>query len=266
MFRTCRAGHMLYLCDTYQLMKPQKQQIDEDCVGDVCRFPHATSRHGVEKHELAPKRMSDISWRIFKIMAEFVSGFEFLSTSSKEVTVFGSARTPEDNHWYQETVRLTKMLGDDGFTIITGGGPGIMEAANRGAYEAGVPSLGINIELPFEQRTNPYVTRSHGFHYFFSRKVVMTASGQAYIYCPGGFGTLDEFFEIITLIQTQKMSAVPIVLLGKEYWEGLMDWVTEVVLNKFENISKEDMDLFHIVDTAEEAFEIVKNSEERTIF
>lgn len=210
--------------------------------------------------------MSDITWRIFRIMSEFVEGFQFLSKSHKEVTVFGSARLPEDNHWYQEIVRLTKMLGDAGFTVVTGGGPGIMEAANKGAYEAGTPSIGINIQLPMEQRVNPYVTDSEGFHYFFTRKVMLTVSGQAYIYGPGGFGTLDELFEILTLVQTGKMEPVPIVCVGKEYWDGLFSWVKETVLDQFECISPEDLDLLHIVDTAEEAFDLIKDSKERTIF
>lgn len=210
--------------------------------------------------------MSDITWRIFRIMAEFVDGFQFLSQSSREVTVFGSARLPEDNHWYQEVARLTKMLGDAGFTVITGGGPGIMEAANKGAYEAGAPSLGINIQLPMEQRTNPYVTASRGFHYFFTRKVMLTASGQAYIFCPGGFGTLDEFFEIVTLIQTEKMDKIPVVLIGHEYWDGIMSWVKEVCRDQLQTISPEDLDIFTIVDTAEDAFDLIKDSKERTFF
>ena len=214
----------------------------------------------------APQKMSDITWRIFRIMSEFVNGFQFLSTYKKEVTVFGSARMPEDNHWYQEIVRLTEMLGKAGFTIITGGGPGVMEAANKGAYEAGAPSIGINIQLPFEQRTNPYVTSGEGFHYFFTRKVMLTVSGQAYVYGPGGFGTMDEFFEILTLVQTQKMQCVPIVCIGKEYWDGLFAWLKDVVLDEFHAISPEDLDLVHVVDTAEEAFDLIKDSKERSIY
>ncbi|PIR48094.1 TIGR00730 family Rossman fold protein [Candidatus Uhrbacteria bacterium CG10_big_fil_rev_8_21_14_0_10_50_16] len=210
--------------------------------------------------------MSDITWRIFRIMSEFVEGFQFLSNFSREVTVFGSARLPQENHWYQEMARLTNMLGKAGFTIITGGGPGIMEAANKGAYEAGAPSLGINIQLPSEQRTNPYVTQSRGFYYFFTRKVMLTASGQAYVYGPGGMGTMDEFFEILTLVQTKKMAPVPIVCLGREYWQPLFDWMEETMLGQFEAINKEDLSLVSIVDTAEEAFELIKCSQGRSFF
>lgn len=246
-------------------MKSRSQQ-EDDCASGVCRFPRETSHTLSEQIALEPQRMSDITWRIFKIMAEFVSGFEFLSRLKKEVTVFGSARMPEDQHWYQEMTRLTRMLGDAGFTVITGGGPGIMEAANKGAYEAGMPSIGLNIQLPEEQRTNPYVTSSQAFHYFFSRKVMLTASGQAYVFGPGGYGTLDEFFEIITLIQTEKMAPVPVVLLGHEFWDGLMDWTRRIMLERFNHIHPEDMNLFTIVDTAEEAFALIKDSKERTIF
>lgn len=232
---------------------------------DLCRFPLTHEEAELAKKP-SPISMSHITWRIFRIMSEFVEGFQFLSTFSREVTVFGSARLPEDNHWYQEIARLTHMLGKAGFTVITGGGPGIMEAANKGAYEAGAPSLGINIQLPFEQRTNPYVTQSQGFHYFFTRKVMLTASGQAYIYGPGGFGTLDEFFEILTLVQTKKMAPVPIVCLGREYWDPLFVWIRETMLAQFDAIDAADLDLVHIVDTAEEAFELIKDSEERSLF
>jgi len=230
---------------------------------EICRFPE--SKHGNDENGI-PYKMSDITWRIFKIMSEFVEGFEFLSSASKEVTVFGSARLEESNHWYQEMERLTKMLGKAGYTIITGGGPGIMEAANKGAYEAGAESLGLNIQLPMEQRTNPYVTRSRAFHYFFTRKVMLTASGQAYIFGPGGFGTLDEFFEIITLIQTGKMQKTPVICIGHEFWDGLLDWINETQKNHFQTISKKDTNLFQIVDTAEQALKIIKKSKERTFF
>ncbi len=246
------------------MAKKNKPLQDDDCADGVCRFPAATS----ETPDAVPpaQSMADITWRIFRIMAEFVEGFQFLSTSSREVTVFGSARIPETDHWYQEVVRLTRLLGEAGFSTITGGGPGLMEAANRGAYEAGAPSLGINIQLPNEQRVNPYVTRSKAFHYFFTRKVMLTASGQAYIFCPGGYGTLDEFFEVITLIQTKKMSPVPVVLLGHEFWDGLMSWIKEQCLEAMQTIEARDLELFHVVDTAEEAFAIIKDSKERTIF
>ncbi|HJN85391.1 MAG TPA: TIGR00730 family Rossman fold protein [Patescibacteria group bacterium] len=238
-----------------------KQDFTEQELEELCRFPGRSEDNGSQ-----PYRMADITWRIFRIMAEFVEGFQFLSTTKKEVSIFGSARMPDTEHWYQETVRLTKMLGEAGFTTITGGGPGIMEAANKGAYESGAPSVGLNILLPSEQRVNAYVTKSRAFHYFFTRKVMLTASGQAYVFCPGGFGTMDEFFEIITLIQTKKMQPVPVVCLGHEYWDGLVDWIKETMRDQVQTISPEDVDLFTVVDTAEEAFDLIKDSKERSFF
>lgn len=229
---------------------------------DICRLPRPTD----ERQALAPTRMNEITWRIFRIMAEFVEGFQFLSESSREVSFFGSARFKPTNKWYKEAQKLGRMLSKCGFTIVTGGGPGIMEAANRGAFEAGGPSFGLNIQLPSEQRTNPYVTRSRGFHYFFTRKVMLAASAQAYVYFPGGFGTLDEFFEIITLIQTGKMQATPVVCVGREFWEGLVEWIQKVQLSENKTIAAKDLKLFTIVASAEEAFEIISKSEERSFF
>lgn len=206
------------------------------------------------------------NWRIFRIMAEFVSGFEFLADLRREVTFFGSARYMEDDHWYKVAQKLGRRLAEHGFTVITGGGPGIMEAGNRGAYEGGGQSIGLDIELPMEQRRNAYVRKGVGFHYFFTRKVMLSASAQAYIFFPGGFGTLDEFFEIITLIQTQKMEPVPIVCLGKEYWQPLHNWMREDLLAKFKTITADDLNLYTIVDTAEEAFDLIKDSPERRYF
>lgn len=211
-------------------------------------------------------RMSDLTWRIFRIMSEFVEGFQFLSTTNREVSIFGSARLQPGTRWYQEAVDLGKLLGEDGFTVVTGGGPGIMEAANKGAFEVGAPSVGLNIQLPLEQRTNSFVTRSHAFHYFFTRKVMLAASAQAYVYFPGGYGTLDELFEILTLIQTAKSEAVPVVLVGHEYWDGLVEWLDKTLYGGFDTINRADLKIFQVVDTAAEAYEIVRKSDERTFF
>jgi len=208
----------------------------------------------------------DTNWRIFRIMAEFIEGFEFLAPLRKEITFFGSARLPEGSKWYQEARKLGALLAKEQFTVITGGGPGIMEAGNRGAFEAGGASVGIDIELPQEQRRNQYVKNGHGFHYFFTRKVMMAASAQAYAFFPGGFGTLDEFFEIITLIQTKKMEPLPVVCVGHDFWDPLHEWIRTHMVASYATISPEDIDLYTIVDTAEEAFEILRKSKERKYF
>ena len=206
-------------------------------------------------------------WRIFRIMAEFIEGFQFLADFKKTVTFFGSARFSEDNKWYKETTKLANMLAKDGFSIITGGGPGIMEAANRGAVEAGgdSQSIGINIQLPTEQRVNPYVKKGLGFHYFFTRKVMLSYAARAYIFFPGGFGTLDEFFELVTLIQTKKINEkIPIILVEREYWEPLLAWIKNDIYGKYGAIDELDMQIYRLVDTVEEAFEEVKDSKART--
>jgi uncharacterized protein (TIGR00730 family) len=208
----------------------------------------------------------DANWRIFRIMSEFVDGFEFLYPLRREVTFFGSARFEEHEHWYNVSRELGRLLAENGFTVITGGGPGIMEAGNRGAYEGGGESIGLNIELPDEQRRNAYVKKGIGFHYFFTRKVMLSASAQAYVFFPGGFGTLDEFSEMITLIQTKKMEPVPVVCIGKEFWGGFDEWVRTTVLGKYKAIAPEDLGLYRIVDTAQEAFELLKDTKERKYF
>lgn len=229
----------------------------------VCRIPLAPHEEKDRKDQVTS--LNEIGWRIFRIMAEFVEGFQFLSQFKREVTIFGSARLKEDNHWYLEARRLGNLLGECGFTTITGGGPGIMEAGNRGAKEAGGISVGLNIQLPHEQRENPYIDKGRPFHYFFTRKVMLAASAQAYVYFPGGFGTLDEFFEIITLIQTGKSQPVPIVLVGKKFWTPLLTWIDTMVV-KMGLASPQDTQLYTVVDTAEEAFAVVQNSSERTFF
>ncbi|MDA0207835.1 MAG: TIGR00730 family Rossman fold protein [bacterium] len=219
-----------------------------------------------KEHDQVPNEMSDITWRIFRIMSEFVEGFQFLSTLSKEVTIFGSARLAPTSHWYQEAVKLGNLLAEHDFTVVTGGGPGIMEAGNKGAHDAGGASIGLNIQLPMEQRINPYVNGSHAFHYFFTRKVILAASAQAYVYFPGGFGTMDELFEILTLIQTKKSEPVPVILVGTAFWRPLDAFIRSTLYEEFDTISKEDIGLYTIVDTAEEAFEHIRHTSDRTFF
>jgi len=181
------------------------------------------------------------SWRIFKIMAEFVEGFEMIRRYGKAATFYGSARCKLDDRRYKEASELAGKLSSDGFDVITGGGPGVMEAANRGAFQTGVgKSVGLNIELPMEQKINPSVHESKAFHYFFTRKLMLAFASDVYIYFPGGFGTLDEFFEMVTLIQTEKVNKVPIILYGKDFWEPLRDWFEASLVEKFGTIDRED--------------------------
>lgn len=196
------------------------------------------------------------SWQIFKMMAEFVEGFEKLAKIGPCVSIFGSARTPEEGKYYQMTVQIGELLATKGYGVISGGGPGIMEAANKGAYLAGGKSVGLNIELPFEQFHNKYIDRDKlmEFKYFFVRKVMFMKYSQGYIVMPGGFGTMDELFEAITLIQTGKIARFPIVLVGSDYWTGLLDWIENTMLANG-MISEEDLKLYRIVDTAEDAVE-----------
>lgn len=197
------------------------------------------------------------SWQIFKIMAEFVDGFEKLAKIGPCVSIFGSARTKDENPYYKMAEDCARLLTERGYGVISGGGPGIMEAANKGAYEAGGKSVGLNIELPFEQFHNKYIDRDKllEFDYFFVRKVMFMKYSQGFIVLPGGFGTLDEMFEALTLIQTGKVARFPIVLVGTSYWSGLMDWVKQTMLLQEHNINEEDLNLFRLVDTAEEAAE-----------
>jgi uncharacterized protein (TIGR00730 family) len=201
------------------------------------------------------------SWQLFKIMAEFVDGFEALAKIGPCLSIFGSARTKPGEPYYELTVKTAKLLAKEGFGVITGGGPGIMEAANKGAAEGGGKSVGLNIELPFEQHANEFVDKDRNLHfdYFFVRKVMFTKYSQAFIMMPGGFGTLDEFFEVATLVQTRKMLQVPLVLIGKDYWHGLLEWLKKTVQQKEKYISAEDFDLLKLVDTPEEAVQEVLN-------
>jgi len=196
------------------------------------------------------------TWRMFRIMAEFVEGFEHLADISPAVSIFGSARVASDAPEYQLTERLARLLVQRGYGVITGGGPGIMEAANKGAAEAGGQSVGLNIELPFEQRPNPYATLQLNFRYFFVRKVMFVKYAIAYIVMPGGFGTVDELFEAVTLIQTNKIKPFPVVLMVKSYWEGLLKWIRDTMLAQGKVCSR-DLDLLHLSDDPEEVVEIV---------
>jgi uncharacterized protein (TIGR00730 family) len=193
------------------------------------------------------------SWRVFRIMSEFVDGFDTLRKYSTAATFFGSARLRPGDPAYKEAEALAALLARDGFTIITGGGPGIMEAANVGAFKVGGQSVGLNIELPMEQKLNPYVTESKQFHFFFSRKVMLSFASEVYIYFPGGFGTLDELFEIVTLVQTRKISNIPIVLYGKAFWTPLLTFMKEVLVKQYETIDSTDLDIFTVVDSVDEA-------------
>ena len=194
------------------------------------------------------------SWQIFKIMAEFVDGFETLNKIGPCISIFGSARTKPGTRYYELAVQTSRRLSEEGFGIITGGGPGIMEAANKGAQLAGGKSVGLNIELPFEQKSNPYIDtdKSMHFDYFFVRKVMFTKYAQAFVMFPGGYGTMDEMFEVATLIQTHKIERTPMVLVGRDYWSGLLDWIKTSMLETENNIKPEDLDLFVLFDTPEE--------------
>lgn len=199
------------------------------------------------------------SWAIFKIMGEFVNGFEKMSQIGPCVSIFGSARTKPEDKYYKLAESVAKGIVEAGYGVITGGGPGIMEAGNKGAHLAGGTSVGLNIELPFEQHDNPYIDndKSLDFDYFFVRKVMFVKYSQGFVVMPGGFGTLDELFEAITLIQTNKIEKFPIILVGTEFWSGLMDWVKATLLDKFSNISAKDLDLIHLVDTEDEVVDIL---------
>ena len=203
------------------------------------------------------------SWRIFRIIAEFVAGFELLRKYGLAATFFGTARCGAGEEVYKTAEELAARLAKAGFAIITGGGPGVMEAANVGAFKVGGQSIGLNIELPMEQRLNPYVTATEKFHFFFTRKVMLAFASEVYIYFPGGFGTLDELFELITLIQTKKISKTPIVLYGKKFWAPMVEWINESLYKKYGTVSQEDIDLFHVVDSVDEAYEYIMKNVDR---
>ena len=214
----------------------------------------------LERHSKAWNEIkTNDSWAIFKIMGEFVSGFEKMSKIGPCVSIFGSARTKPDNEYYILAEKVAKRIVEAGYGVITGGGPGIMEAGNKGAHLGGGTSVGLNIELPFEQHDNPYIDsdKSLDFDYFFVRKVMFVKYSQGFVVMPGGFGTLDELFEAITLIQTHKIEKFPIILVGTAFWKGLFEWIKSILLESFGNISPKDLDLIHLVDTEEEVITIL---------
>jgi len=212
-----------------------------------------------EKQYLVNEMTVRDTWRMFHIMAEFVEGFEALAECHPAVSIFGSTRVKPEDEVYQKAERIGQLLAENGFGVITGGGPGVMEAANKGASLAGGKSIGINIELPLEQAPNPYTNINLTFHYFFVRKVMFIKYAVAYIILPGGFGTMDELFESITLIQTHKIKPFPVILMGSKYWKGLLDWIKEVVL-KEGKISPADLEIIQVIDEPEVMIKIIKKT------
>tara|TARA_R110002049_G_scaffold117704_4_gene271332 strand:- start:1244 stop:1933 length:690 start_codon:yes stop_codon:yes gene_type:complete len=215
------------------------------------------------RKEQRPKGWNEIktndSWAIFKIMGEFVSGFEKMSKIGPCVSIFGSARTKPEHKYYKLAEDVARKIVEAGYGVITGGGPGIMEAGNKGAHLGGGTSVGLNIDLPFEQHDNPYIDqdKSLDFDYFFVRKVMFVKYSQGFVVMPGGFGTLDELFEAMTLIQTHKIGKFPIILVGSDFWQGLMEWVKTTLMEANNNISLKDLDLIHLVDSSEEVISIL---------
>ncbi len=224
-----------------------------------------TSNEKKIRRKLKQKTWNEIktndSWAIFKIMSEFVDGYEKLSRIGPCVSIFGSARTKPGDKYYELAENIAFKLTQNGYGVITGGGPGIMEAGNKGAKRGGGVSVGLNIELPFEQNDNPYIDKDKNleFDYFFVRKVMFVKYAQGFVAMPGGFGTLDELFEAITLIQTNKIGKFPIVLVGREFWSGMLEWIQITLLEKYKNASPKDIDLFSIVDTDDEVVEIIND-------
>ncbi|HIJ58273.1 MAG TPA: TIGR00730 family Rossman fold protein [Deltaproteobacteria bacterium] len=211
----------------------------------------------LEKQYIVDDLTLNDSWRMFQIMAEFVKGFEVMPEAYPAVSIFGSSKTKPQSTVYKDTVKMSRLLVENGFNVISGGGPGVMEAANRGAAEAKGKSVGLHIELPSEQEPNKYANIRLNFKYFFIRKVMFVKYSVAYIIMPGGFGTLDELFEALTLIQTKRIRYFPVILLDSQFWEGLLDWVKKTLI-KEQTISESDFDIFNVVDTPEEAMAIIK--------
>lgn len=219
------------------------------------------------QNDAAPKRRmkqwskmkGENSWTMFKVISEFVDGFETMNKIDPCISIFGSARTKPEHPYYKMAVDIAKRLTDEGYGVITGGGPGIMEAGNKGASTNGGISVGLNIDLPFEQSHNPYIDddKNLNYRYFFVRKVIFVKYAQAFVVLPGGFGTMDELFEVLTLIQTKKITKVPVILMGTKFWTGMKDWIVDVMLNQAHNISPDDLDLMPITDDPDEVMRII---------
>lgn len=224
-------------------------------LAEVIHEGHRTLPQEVPLLVCKPKKIEP--WRIFKIMSEFIEGFDIIRRAGLSVSFFGSARATLGDNSYQHAEELAKRLSKKGFAVVTGGSSGIMQAANKGAFEAGGASIGLNINLPDTQNYNPYLTERFGFDHFFVRKVMLTYASEAYIYFPGGFGTLDEFFEIVTLVQTKKIRKVPLVLFGKQYWEPLLAFIEKTIYQQHAAINEEDMKLYILVDSVDEAYEYI---------
>jgi uncharacterized protein (TIGR00730 family) len=225
------------------------------------RVPHATQDEQLLESPSLDEFTHTDTWRVFRIMGEFVEGFDELASLTRGISIFGSARTPVSDPYYKLAQETAALLALEGYAVITGGGPGIMEAANRGAFEAGGLSVGCNIELPFEQGANPYQTRSVTFRYFFVRKMMFVKYSLGFIIFPGGFGTLDELFEALTLIQTRKIRDFPVILFGSDYWKGLMDWIGNTAL-KEGKVSNQDLKLLHLTDSPQEVVDILNKSQD----
>ena len=204
------------------------------------------------------------TWQVFRVMAEFVEGFDTLSKVGRCVSIFGSARTHPDDELYKVTDLLGKRLAEAGYGVITGGGPGVMEAGNKGAAEGGGESVGLAIDLPMEQEANPYCTTQIDFKYFFIRKVMFVKYADAFVFMPGGFGTMDEMFEVLTLVQTLKIRRIPCVLFGMKFWQGLYDWMEKVMCGEYRHISPEDLELFHRTDDVDDAVKYIVDYHKRS--
>lgn len=232
--------------------------IPDEMAGRVAHIVHEGQRtQPVDRPLLVCKPKTIESWRVFKIISEFVEGFDIIRRYGLAATFFGSARASLAGGAYKDAEELAGKLAKRGFAVITGGSAGIMQAANKGAFQAGGASVGLNIDLPETQSYNPYLTEKFGFHHFFVRKVMLTYASEVYIYFPGGFGTLDEFFEIVTLVQTKKIRKVPIILIGKSYWGALHTFIEKTLYKEEKAIDEMDMTLYTIVDTVDEAYDYI---------